>query len=127
MIAPASLRNGSISFLIDTAIVSSTGQYGMYPFVVQRPRKSRRVKQFEIIWRPMCLSIFKYGGALPVGKYTLICTPYNASGNNYQIRSVEIPKAVPVAKNQHLELQLQHYHSVCWILVFIGLPLKVKE
>ena len=66
------------------------------PFNIYRPKAARRVKQFEIIWRPMCLSIFKYGGALPTGKYSLVLTPYNASGNNYQIRAVEIPKSVSV-------------------------------
>jgi hypothetical protein len=66
-------------------------------FNIYRPKAARRVKQFEIIWRPMCLSIFKYGGALPTGKYSLILTPYNASGNNYQIRAVEIPKSVAVS------------------------------
>ena len=86
----------SLYIQVNTGVIYTT--MPLRQFIVQRPRKSRRVKQFEIIWRPMCLSIFKYGGALPVGKYTLICTPYNASGNNYQIRSVEIPKAVPVSK-----------------------------
>jgi len=57
-------------------------------------RKPRKVTGFELIWRPLCLSLFKYSGALPLGKWQLICTPHNASGNNYQIRAIETaPKA----------------------------------
>ena len=49
------------------------------------------LKGFELIWSPKCLSIFKYSGALPCGKYQLICTPHNNSGDNYKNRAVEIP------------------------------------
>lgn len=57
-------------------------------------RKPRKVTGFELIWRPLCLSLFKYSGALPLGKWQLICTPHNSSGNNYQIRAIETaPKA----------------------------------
>ena len=52
---------------------------------------SRKVTGFELIWRPLCLSVFKYSGALPTGNYSLICTPHNASGNNYKIRAIETP------------------------------------
>ena len=86
--------NGTYDFVVTTNVTDSTGPIN--GFNVYRLKPSRRVKQFEIIWRPMCLSIFKYGGALPTGKYSLILTPYNASGNNYQIRAVEIPKSVAV-------------------------------
>ena len=86
--------DGTSYFICTTAVNDSTGP--MYSFNVYRNKPSRRVKQFEIIWRPMCLSIFKYGGALPTGKYSLVLTPYNASGNNYQIRAVEIPKSIAV-------------------------------
>jgi hypothetical protein len=55
----------------------------------------RRVTGFEIIWRPLCLSIFKHQGALPLGKYQLIATPHNASGNNYKIRAIETPHNTP--------------------------------
>ena len=64
------------------ALVSQTNVYTDAP---------RSITGFEIIWRPLCLSIFKYAGALPTGKYSLICTPHNASGNNYKIRAVEVP------------------------------------
>lgn len=60
-------------------------------FEIKRPTQSRRITGFEIIWKPMCLSAFKYSGALPVGKYELICTPHNASGDNYKIRAIEAP------------------------------------
>ena len=49
---------------------------------------------FECIWNPKCLSIFKYSSALPVGKYQLICTPFNNSGNNCQLRACERPSWV---------------------------------
>ena len=49
---------------------------------------------FEVIWNPKCLSIFKYSSALPVGKYQLVCTPFNNSGNNCQLRAVERPSWV---------------------------------
>jgi hypothetical protein len=93
----AMMLNGDLSVAvfvttsITHALATPVGKFNIY-----RPKASRRVKQFEIIWRPMCLSIFKYSGALPTGKYSLILTPYNASGNNYQIRAVEIPKSVSV-------------------------------
>jgi hypothetical protein len=41
--------------------------------------------------------VFKYSGALPVGKYSLICTPHNASGDNYKIRAIEMPPYVQKA------------------------------
>ena len=96
----ASFNSGSrgIGMYCDTSVGPT--KFSSYvtppPFNIYRPKAARRVKQFEIIWRPMCLSIFKYGGALPTGKYSLVLTPYNASGNNYQIRAVEIPKSVSV-------------------------------
>ena len=64
---------------------------GSGSFVLKRPEPSRRLNAFEVIWKPMCLSVFKYSGALPVGKYELICTPHNDNGNNLQIRAVETP------------------------------------
>jgi hypothetical protein len=66
-------------------------------FEIRRPVASRRITGFEVIWKPMCLSVFKYAGALPVGKYELICTPHNASGDNYKIRSIEVPQYVQKA------------------------------
>jgi hypothetical protein len=63
-------------------------------FAVYRPRPSRRITGFELIWQPKCLSVFKYSGALPCGKYELICTPHNASGDNYKIRAIEVPQRV---------------------------------
>ena len=60
-------------------------------FIVKRPNPSRRITGFEVIWKPMCLSVFKYSGALPTGRYNLICTPHNASGDNYKIRAIECP------------------------------------
>ena len=47
---------------------------------------SRRIDGFEIIWQPP-LSIFGYGGALPVGRYTLLLTPQPV--NSYQRFAVE--------------------------------------
>ena len=88
---------GAMQFLVSSDYEYSATKFDLPAFTVHRPKPARRVKQFEIIWRPMCLSIFKYGGALPTGKYSLILTPYNASGNNYQIRAVEIPKSVAVS------------------------------
>jgi hypothetical protein len=52
-------------------------------------KKSRQVKDFEIIWKPMCLSIFKYSGAMPLGKYELVCMPHNDSGGSFQTRAIE--------------------------------------
>jgi hypothetical protein len=98
----AGITTGYLTLTISTSTLYPIGGISTFPgfaiglFQVHRPKPARRVKQFEIIWRPMCLSIFKYGGALPTGKYSLILTPYNASGNNYQIRAVEIPKSVSV-------------------------------
>jgi len=37
----------------------------------------------------MCLSIFKYSGAMPLGKYELVCMPHNDSGGNFQMRAIE--------------------------------------
>ena len=56
-----------------------------------RTNRPRNITGFELIWRPLCLSVFKYSGALPTGNYQLICTPHNASGNNYKIRAIETP------------------------------------
>ena len=61
-------------------------------FVIKRPKPSRRITGFEIIWKPMCLSLMKYSGALPTGKYNFIMTPHSDSGNNYKIRAIETPQ-----------------------------------
>ena len=67
-------------------------------FIVKRPKPSRRITGFEVIWKPMCLSVFKYSGALPTGKFELICTPHNASGDNYKIRAIECPTYLQTAQ-----------------------------
>lgn len=99
VLGPSTLNTFRLSFPVDSTLtlVDTPTQSSEFTFIAYKPVPSRRAKQFEIIWRPMCLSVFKYGGALPVGKYSLICTPYNASGNNYQIRAIEVPKALPVS------------------------------
>lgn len=106
-----SIKNNGIAFL-DTAKVLIRCTFGPErsvgvaaplltlidsQFEIRRPAPSRRISGFEVIWKPMCLSVFKYAGALPVGKYELICTPHNASGNNYKIRSIETPQYVQKA------------------------------
>jgi hypothetical protein len=94
----ASLSSGVIRILCtlgahrSASVAAKTAQ-----FEFRRPMPSRRITGFEIIWKPMCLSIFKYAGALPVGKYDLICTPHNASGDNYKIRAIEVPQYVQKA------------------------------
>ncbi len=71
--------------------VGTVGDVTVYDSVTYNKSPSRKVTGFELIWRPLCLSVFKYSGALPTGNYQLIATPHNASGNNYKIRAIETP------------------------------------
>lgn len=107
--------NGNTFYTITTAInatdptkytcelsqpLSAGGTLSAHPeFAIFETKPSteepRKVTGFEIIWRPLCLSIFKHQGALPLGKYQLIATPHNASGNNYKIRAIETPHHTP--------------------------------
>tara|TARA_R110000822_G_scaffold27046_3_gene81061 strand:+ start:650 stop:2416 length:1767 start_codon:yes stop_codon:yes gene_type:complete len=60
-------------------------------FTILRPKQSRRISGFEIIYKPMALSIFKYSGAIPGGgKFELICTPHNK--DTYKNRAIEVPE-----------------------------------
>ena len=81
-----------------TGAAGGTALETPHQFVVKRPRPSRRITGFEVIWKPMCLSVFKYSGALPTGKFELICTPHNASGDNYKIRAIECPTYLQTAQ-----------------------------
>ena len=84
---------GPYTFTVDKVLPIMTDQtlgtngLRIYDSITYDKAPSRKVTGFELIWRPLCLSVFKYSGALPTGNYSLICTPHNASGNNYKIRS----------------------------------------
>lgn len=81
----------TVPALLNDAI--GVGNLTISDSVVYEKSVARKVTGFELIWRPVCLSIFKYSGALPTGKYQLILTPHNASGNNYKIRAIETPSS----------------------------------
>ena len=46
-------------------------------------------KDFELVWRPDVLSVFKQEGSFPGGNWQLILNPHNNSGSNMEKRAVE--------------------------------------
>lgn len=82
-------NDGAGNLVVDPKLNADVATDGRFDFArVDRisGEDSRRIGGFELIWQPP-LSIFGYGGALPVGRYTLLLTPQPR--NSYRQFAIE--------------------------------------
>ena len=78
---------------------------------VSGDNEGRGVAEFEVIWQPKCLPIFKYAGALPVGDYQLNLKPQNINQGTYAIESI-LPKVEGVDFKFNIE-EIYLYVAKC--------------